>query len=370
MLSFDDIGKEVLVSSFYMNARTADAVQFEGAKVLHGQFVKYLQGRDSMSAMTGRAQDSFEAQLSQLRLPCPPSDPVPLFSTLSSVVFKATMSSLFGPDHPLVSESSYEDFAAHDANFPFLAGGAPSFLFPSSSSGSAGLRSKVVSSVGDVKGLMDARDSYFKEINLSPSDRAAAQAVIVWASAANTVPTAVWTLAHIASSPSSLSSVRRELSALSAVDDMPYLDSCVHETFRLKSSSMTVRKVTSPVGVTLPGGARLRGGDRVAIFPPLQHMDPRNFEEPETWKGGRFVDEPGKKNLVMPFGGGASKCPGRLFALREVKVFIRAVLTEFDVEVVGELPEFDKTRVGLGINGVEKGKDVMCRLRRRVGKRE
>ena len=39
-MNFDDIGKEVLVSSFYMDSGTADAVQFEGSKVLHGQFVK------------------------------------------------------------------------------------------------------------------------------------------------------------------------------------------------------------------------------------------------------------------------------------------------------------------------------------------
>jgi len=37
----------------------------------------------------------------------------------------------------------------------------------------------------------------------------------------------------------------------------------------------------------------------------------------------------------------------------------------FDIEIVGDIPEMDKTRVGLGINGVEKGEDVMCTLKRR-----
>jgi hypothetical protein len=45
------------------------------------------------------------------------------------------------------------------------------------------------------------------------------------------------------------------------VDGMEYLDSCVFETLRLTSSSLTVRKV-NPSGCTLKSGLRLRGGDR------------------------------------------------------------------------------------------------------------
>ncbi|GMI26956.1 hypothetical protein TrCOL_g8761 [Triparma columacea] len=375
-MNFDDIGKEVLVSSFYMDSGTADAVQFEGSKVLHGQFVKYLQGRDSIRSMTSLVRSSFSSQLSQLHLP--PSSPVPLFATFSPLVFKATMTSLFGPDHPLVSDSAYTNFSTHDSIFPLLAGGAPSFLFPSSSSCSSNLRSQVLESTGLKGGLMEARRSYFtSNLGLNPRATAAAQAVIVWASSANTIPSAVWSLAMISNDPVSLARVRVELEGVEGeegcggadVDEMTYLDSCIHETLRLASSSLTVRKV-NPLGYTLRGGTRLRGGDRVAIFPPLRHMDPLTFPNPKEWVGGRFVDDPALKSRVMPFGGGASKCPGRVFAVREVKVFVASILLQFEVTVVGgTLPDFDKTRVGLGINGIEKGKDVMCILRRR-GKRE
>jgi cytochrome P450 len=51
-------------------------------------------------------------------------------------------------------------------------------------------------------------------------------------------------------------------------------------------------------------------------------MDGEIFKEPEKWKGGRFIGEQKLKDFVMPFGGGASKCPGRMFAVREVKVFV------------------------------------------------
>ena len=67
---------------------------------------------------------------------------------------------------------------------------------------------------------------------------------------------------------------------------------------------------------------KLRKGDRVAIFPPLLHHDPaRVGPHPEEFQLDRYLARSGTP--LMPFGGGISLCPGRKFALREIKAFDR-----------------------------------------------
>lgn len=52
----------------------------------------------------------------------------------------------------------------------------------------------------------------------------------------------------------------------------------------------------------------------------------------------------------MPFGSGTSKCPGRFFAINEMKLFIFLLLSYFDVEIMEDKQiGFEKNRMGLGI---------------------
>jgi cytochrome P450 len=39
----------------------------------------------------------------------------------------------------------------------------------------------------------------------------------------------------------------------------------------------------------------LRCGDRVALFPPLGHLDPSAFQDPRTFKHDRFLGPKGKE---------------------------------------------------------------------------
>ena len=52
----------------------------------------------------------------------------------------------------------------------------------------------------------------------------------------------------------------------------------------------------------------------------------------------------------MPFGAGKHTCPGRFFALNEIKVITTCLFRRFDFERITEpLPPFDNGRAGLGI---------------------
>lgn len=54
----------------------------------------------------------------------------------------------------------------------------------------------------------------------------------------------------------------------------------------------------------------------------------------------------------MPFGSGVTKCPGRFFAVHEIKQFLALALSYFHMELLDpavKVPPLDQSRAGLGI---------------------
>lgn len=54
----------------------------------------------------------------------------------------------------------------------------------------------------------------------------------------------------------------------------------------------------------------------------------------------------------MPFGSGATICPGRLFAVQEIKQFLILMLSYFELDFVDsnvKCPPLDQSRAGLGV---------------------
>jgi len=145
--------------------------------------------------------------------------------------------------------------------------------------------------------------------------------------------------------------------------------------------------MTRDVKLTLSSGNQysFRKGDRVGICPPLAHLDAELFPQPQAFLPRRWLPEgadvtaaevvaaaqgrlpmgslsKGGKALAsasafLPFGGGASLCPGRRFARNEIKALVAVLLLRFDMRVTlspaGETtngrPSFDGSRAGLGI---------------------
>lgn len=88
------------------------------------------------------------------------------------------------------------------------------------------------------------------------------------------------------------------------------------------------------------------------------------FLTPQEYKYDRFLDENNQEKTTftrngrklryfyMPFGSGVTKCPGRFFAVYEIKQFLTSVLTYFDMELLDpaiQVPPLDQSRAGLGI---------------------
>lgn len=65
----------------------------------------------------------------------------------------------------------------------------------------------------------------------------------------------------------------------------------------------------------------------------------------------------------MPFGSGATKCPGRFFAVNEIKQFVCLVLLYFQLELedVSARTKPDPRRAGLGV--LSPSTDIRFRYR-------
>lgn len=150
------------------------------------------------------------------------------------------------------------------------------------------------------------------------------------------------------------------------LDNMHILDSIVKEAMRLSSASMNVRVAKEDFLLHLDNKEAycIRKDDVIALYPPMLHYNPEIYEDPYEYKFNRFLDENGEEKKIfyhsgrrlryfyMPFGSGVTKCPGRFFAVYEIKQFLALMLSYFDMELLDptvKVPPLDQSRAGLGI---------------------
>ncbi|KAH8410058.1 hypothetical protein KR009_004750 [Drosophila setifemur] len=162
--------------------------------------------------------------------------------------------------------------------------------------------------------------------------------------------TSALVLAHclltLARNPEVLKKVRQEIGpdplTFEQLSEMPLLEACVHETLRLFPPLLTARKLVSESyefknkdGVCVS----VHPGD-VVMIPVLSfHHDPQYFEDPESFKPERFLEENGgvrkyrDQGLYYGFGFGPRLCPGMRFSLTMTKVAMVEIVQNFDISV-------------------------------------
>jgi cytochrome P450 len=303
-----------------------------------------------------------------------------LFAFSARVIFAAGMETLFGEG--IVDDGALADFQRQDRWFPLLAAGAPAAAFPGVLRARERLLRRVDPQRPDASDFIRVRDLLLARVT-TPRNRQHFQAAIVWASQANTLPAAFWSLAHLLYDPSARAAVTAEVEArgLGDLKQLPLLYSSVCESLRLCSESLTIRLVHRDCELALAGGRTiaLRAGDRVALCPQVVHRDPEVFPDPEQFRFDRFLADGRPRQFfkrgqrvpipLMPYGGGVSMCPGRFLANNEVMLFVGLALTHLEFELrESTLPPLDKTRAGLGVLSPTRG--VACRIRRRPAARQ
>jgi cytochrome P450 len=76
-------------------------------------------------------------------------------------------------------------------------------------------------------------------------------------------------------------------------------------------------------------------GTRVVPSVYLTNRNPRSYDEPDVFRPERFIGTSPDTFAWIPFGGGIRRCIGASFALLEMKLILRTVLSELEPSLAG-----------------------------------
>ncbi|KAI8869181.1 cytochrome P450, partial [Ramicandelaber brevisporus] len=120
--------------------------------------------------------------------------------------------------------------------------------------------------------------------------------------------------------------------------DMPLLDACIRETMRTNSFQVVpmrraMQDLTFSNGMQVPEG-------RICISVTTDaHVNPDIHPQPFKYDPYRFVNVPRKSATTVSrdfrhFGGGRNACPGRFFAVHEMKMMMVLILRKYAIRTV------------------------------------
>jgi cytochrome P450 len=122
-----------------------------------------------------------------------------------------------------------------------------------------------------------------------------------------------------------------------------YATATIYEVLRRRPVLPNVgpRLVMEPIEV---GGWHYRTGVCLVPNAYLIHHDPEIYPEPYAFRPERFLDESPGTYTWIPFGGGRRRCLGASFAMLEMKIVLRAVLSAGEVRTSGDGIEVARRR--------------------------
>jgi cytochrome P450 len=132
--------------------------------------------------------------------------------------------------------------------------------------------------------------------------------------------------------------VQRLVQELEAGEGDEYLTATINEILRLKPVLPNAEPRLTKQAVRI-GGFDYPAGVALLASGFLVHHDPDIYPEPYAFRPERFVGSTPGTYTWIPFGGGRRRCLGASFALQEMKIVIRAVLSRFELAPVSERPE-------------------------------
>ncbi|KAH9477542.1 Cytochrome P450 monooxygenase 103 [Psilocybe cubensis] len=130
----------------------------------------------------------------------------------------------------------------------------------------------------------------------------------------------------------------------SSMGKMRKLDSFVKESQRLAIGSQSIRRKTLK-DFTFSNGLTVPADTHIVVATRPTHLDEGNYEDPDKFNGFRFAHireaegEGVKHQMVylspdyVLFGTGRHACPGRFFAVNELKAMLAFVLQNYDVKL-------------------------------------
>lgn len=374
--------------------RSIDPSDGNTTESINKTLIKTLQG-DALNSLSAVMMENLQFVMKLLVFPkskMPSWVTEGMYSFCYRVMFEAGYLTLFGRDltrqdaQKTLILNNLDNFKQFDKIFPALVAGLPIHVFKTAHHAreklAEGLRDQNVGKRYHISELIQfMNDTLY---TLDDMEKAKSHLALLWASLANTIPATFWSLFQMIRNPEAMKAAMEEVNKTlknagqefnfednpirlnqMQLNDMPVLDSIIKESLRLSSASLNIRTAKEDFTLHLEEGSfNIRKDDIIALYPQLMHLDPEIYPDPLTFKYDRYLDENGKtktnfyrngvklKYYYMPFGSGATICPGRLFAVHEIKQFLILMLTYFELELVEshvKCPPLDQSRAGLGI---------------------
>jgi cytochrome P450 len=168
-----------------------------------------------------------------------------------------------------------------------------------------------------------------------------------------------WAFERLVRTPAVLERLVEEIDRGPAGD--AYLLATIQETLRRRPvlPNAAPRLVKQPVEI---GGWSYPEGVCLVPNAYLVHHDVEIYPDPYAFRPERFLDSPPGTYTWIPFGGGRRRCLGASFALVEMKVVLRAVLSQVTVREPGDGREPGRRRAITLTPG--RGARVVLRARR------
>jgi cytochrome P450 len=134
----------------------------------------------------------------------------------------------------------------------------------------------------------------------------------------------------------------RLVSAVDADEDA-YVTATVRETLRRRPVLINAapRKVVKPIEV---GGRTYEPGCHLVPNAYLVQHDPEIYPDPYAFRPERFLEEDPGTYTWIPFGGGRRRCVGASFAMLEMGIVLRALLSRVEVRSGGSGVELNRRR--------------------------
>jgi len=135
----------------------------------------------------------------------------------------------------------------------------------------------------------------------------------------------------------------RLVAEIDAGDADAYLTATIQEILRRRPvlPNVAPRLVVQPIEV---GGWTYPAGVCLVANGYLLHHDPLIYPDPYEFRPERFLDKAPGTYTWIPFGGGRRRCLGASFAMLEMKLVLRSVLSTCDVRPIGKRAELARRR--------------------------
>mmetsp|Transcript_20033 Transcript_20033/g.30000 ORF Transcript_20033/g.30000 Transcript_20033/m.30000 type:complete len:508 (+) Transcript_20033:112-1635(+) len=395
LLKFEDVAQDIGEKCFQYGPKLSEDLE----SWFHKSYRQYLMGEE-----LGNISNDMQKNLEEFLNECIPKTNMvseDLWKFCHKMIFDCSLDTIFGENFEVAQLE--KNFEQYDKYFPLLVAGVPIKFISDANSALKELEKQMTkqSERKTSSELVKMRELKMK--HLPQGERNRRQVAFLWATMGNTIPAIFWSLFRIYTEKSVKEALEKELVdvvrkkdgygewnigdklPLLSVQDMKslvLLESAVMESMRLSVGSATIRKVEMSTKISFTNNQKwsLNKGDLCMLYPPVTHFDEQYFEKPNEFCPWRFLEtNSGKTNLskspfekdtkqqpslrrfmgtvkkvprtvaYMPFGGGVSMCPGRLFAMNEVKLATVSLLNKAEIQIAGKVPDLDQTRAGLGV---------------------